>query len=171
MKKRLFLLSALLAAAVLMGGCRLMTGSDKLPQPTASPYLIQDSSLTMLDFSESSSYFKRVQGYEFRAEDGKYTAYFFMANEEEPYPVPVDQPWVDTLTGFINQYSMMSWDGFRGSDSMLLDGTSFSFSMEFSDGATVHASGYGSFPAGYGGASNAIETHFLQLLPEDMRDW
>ena len=31
--------------------------------------------------------------------------------------------------------------------------------------------GYGRFPAGYGGASAAIETHFLQLLPEDMHTW
>lgn len=148
-----------------------MTGSDKLPQPTTSPSLMPACSLTMLDFSESSSYYERVQGYEFRAEDGTYTAYFFMANEEEPYPVPVDQAWVDVLTGFVNQYSMMSWDGFQGSDSMLLDGTSFSFSMEFSDGATVHAGGYGRFPVHYGDASDAIKNHFMQLLPEDMRDW
>ena len=65
----------------------------------------------------------------------------------------------------------MSWDGFHDSDSMLMDGTQFSMHFTFADGTSVHASGYGSFPANYGGASSAIEAHFMQLLPEDMRDW
>jgi hypothetical protein len=54
---------------------------------------------------------------------------------------------------------------------MLLDGTHFYISFSFQDGTTVTASGYGKFPMNYGGASAAIEAHFLQLLPEDMRDW
>jgi hypothetical protein len=78
---------------------------------------------------------------------------------------------VDTLTSFIRQYDMMAWDGFHGSDAMLLDGTQFSIAFSFSDGTTVTAGGYGQFPRGYGEASNAIDAHFLQLLPEEMRDW
>lgn len=160
MKKRAVLLCLLLGAVFLLCGCRN-------PAPDVKPL----SPLTYLSFSESSSYFKRVQGYEFRAENGKTTAYFYMANEEEPYPVPVDQAWADTLTGFIGQYEMMSWDGFSGSAPGLLDGTHFDAAFTFADGTTVHASGYGQFPGGYGDASEAIDAHFLQLLPEDMRDW
>ena len=160
MKKLAVLLCLLLGAVFLLGGCQ-----------KAAPDVKPLSALTYLSFSESSSYFKRVQGYEFRAEDGKTTAYFYMANEEEPYPVPVDQAWVDTLNGFIGQYGMMGWDGFRGSDSMLLDGTQFSISFTFADGTAVRAGGYGRFPENYGDASRAIDAHFLQLLPEDMRDW
>ena len=89
----------------------------------------------------------------------------------EPLPVPVDEAWVDTLTGFISQYGMLAWDGFSGSDSTLLDGTHFDVSFSYADGTAVHASGYGKFPSGYGDASNAIDAHFIQLLPEDMRDW
>lgn len=164
MKKRFFLLPVILAVAILVGGCQRF-------QPVPPPPPLPESPLSTLYFSESASYYKRIQGYEFRHEDGKYTAYFYMANEEEPHPVQVDQAWVDTLTGFIGQYGMMSWDGFRGSDSMLLDGTQFSMHFTFADGTAVHASGYGSFPANYGDASAAIEAHFLQLLPEDMRTW
>ena len=174
MYRRFIWLLLLLAALLLLGGCRYLPGNGKVPQTSSSPPepLPEPSSpLITLYFSESASYFKRVQGYEFRAEDGKYTAYFYMANEDEPYPVPVDQAWVDTLNGIIRQYRMMSWDGFRGSDSMLLDGTHFSIDFSFADGTAVHASGYGSFPANYGDASSAIEAHFMQLLPEDMRDW
>ena len=160
MKKRAVLLCLLLGGAFLLCGCRNPAPDEKPP-----------SALTCFSFSESSSYFKRVQGYEFRAEDGKTTAYFYMANEEELYPVPVDQAWVDKLTSFIGQYEMMSWDGFSGSAPGLLDGTHFDAAFSFADGTTVHASGYGQFPGGYGDASEAIDAHFMQLLPEDMRDW
>ena len=167
MNKRTVLLSLLLGAAILLSGCQGLMHNGKSPLPQDIP----DAALAYLSFSESSSYFKRVQGYEFRAEAGKTTAYFYMANEEEPHPVPVDQAWVDTLTGFISQYEMLSWEGFRGSDSMLLDGTRFSIDFTFADGTAVHASGYGSFPVNYGDASAAIEAHFMQLLPESMRTW
>lgn len=174
MYRRFIWLLLLLAALLLLSGCRNLPGNGKEPQPSASPPEPPpepSSPLITLSFSESASYFKRVQGYEFRAEDGQYTAYFYIANEDEPYPVPVDQARVDTLNGFIGQYGMMSWNGFRGSDSMLLDGTQFSISFTFADGTAVHAGGYGRFPENYGDASCAIDAHFLQLLPEDMRGW
>lgn len=174
MYRRFIWLLLLLAALLLLSGCRYLPGNGKAPQPSASPPEPPpepSSPLMTLSFSESASYFKRVQGYEYRAEDGQYTAYFYMANEDEPYPVPVDQAWVDTLNGFIRQYGMMGWDGFHGSDSMLLDGTHFSISFTFADGTAVHGGGYGRFPENYRDASRAIDAHFLQLLPEDMRDW
>ena len=164
-----------LSLCILLGMLLILCGCqpESAPTPTASPIpkALPDAPLNHLSFSESHSYYARVQGYEFRAEDGRYTVYFDMANEEEPHPVLVDQAWVDTLTGFIRQYDMMTWDGFSGSDSMLLDGTHFYISFSFQDGIAVTASGYGRFPSGYGNASAAIKAHFLQLLPEDMRDW
>ena len=159
------------AALLLLSGCRYPPDDISIPVVNPTPLPMPESALVKLSFSESASYFKRIQGYEFRSENGKHTAYFYMANEDEPYPVPVDQAWVDTLTGFIGQYGMMGWDGFCGSDSMLLDGTQFSVCFTFADGTSVHASGYGRFPQNYGDASRAIDAHFLQLLPEDMRCW
>jgi len=153
----------LLAAVLLLCGHQYAPDDGGIPVP--------DVPLTFLSFNESSSYFKRVQSYECRMEDGAYTAVFWMANEEEPYAVPVDQAWVDTLTGFIHQYDMMDWDGFHGSNAMLLDGTSFSVHFTFADETSVSASGYGDFPRNYGDASRAIDAHFMQLLPEDMRGW
>lgn len=167
MNRRAILLCLLLGAAFLLSGCQKLMPSEKPSSAQAAP----DAALIYLSFSESGSYFKRVQGYEFRAEDGKYTACFWFANEDEPYPVPVDEAWVDTLTGFISQYGMLAWDGFSGSDSTLLDGTHFDVNFSYADGTAVHASGYGKFPSGYGEASSAIDAHFIQLLPEDMRDW
>lgn len=167
MLKRLFLLGILFGSALL-----LLSGTTD-PAPTSIPTTapVSGTPLSYLYFSESNSYFKRVQGYEYRAEDGKHTAYFHMANEEELYPVLVDQVWVDTLNSFITQYGMIGWDGFSGSATGLLDGTQFYVEFTLSDGTNVNAGGYGDFPDGYSGASKAIDAHFLQLLPEDMRAW
>ena len=167
MKKHSVLLCFLLGAVFLLCGCQKPVPDEKTPSAQGA----SNAALTYLSFSESNSYFKRVQGYEFRAEDGKTTAYFYMANEDELYPVPVDQAWVDTLTGFIHQYDMMAWDGFSGSAPGLLDGTQFDAAFTFADGTAVHAGGYGQFPGGYGAAAEAIDAHFMQLLPENMRDW
>ena len=167
MRIRRFFLSLLLGLMLLLSGCQSGSTTSSAPTPRPMP----DAPLISLSFSEHHSYRARVQGYEFRQDDGQYTASFDLADEEDPYPVAVDQAWVDTLTSFIRQYDMMTWDGFRGSDSMLLDGTQFSIHFTFADGTAAHASGYGSFPAGYGNASAAIKAHFLQLLPEDMRTW
>lgn len=167
MKKRGILLCLLLGAAFLLGGCQNPAPDEKTPSEQGVP----DAALTYLSFSESSSYVKPVQGYEFHAKNGKTTAYFFLANEDEPFPVPVDQVWVDMLTGFIRQHGMMAWDGFHGSAPGLLDGTQFSMDFAFADGTAVHANGYGRFPKGYGDATAAIAAHFIQLLPEEMRSW
>lgn len=173
MKKRLLLLCILFGSAAMLCACRHWPGSTTDPAPTSmsTTSTVLSTPLSYLYFSESSSYFKRVQGYEYHAEDGKHTAYFHMANEEELYPVAVDQIWVDTLNSFITQYGMMGWNGFSSSAPGLLDGTQFYVEFTLSDGSSVKAGGYGDFPDGYGGASEAIDAHFLQLLPEDMRGW
>ena len=164
--------------AALLCGCALLPLGGLLPEPTKEPIdgpcigpLPLPGELVYLSFSESSSYFKRVQGYDFHAEDGVYTAYFWMAHEDEPYAVPVDAAWVDQLIDIVQANNVILWDGFSESNSMLLDGTHFSITLKFSDGTTVNANGYGSFPEDYGNVSRAIDALFLQLLPEDMRDW
>ena len=73
MKIPLLLLPIILITTILRGSCQYF-------QPVSPQPPLPDSPLSYLYFSESDSYYKRVQGYEFRAEDGKLTAYFYMAN-------------------------------------------------------------------------------------------
>jgi len=161
MKKHAVLLCFLVGASMMLCGCQQEQPSRPVPE----------AALTYLSFRESSSYFKRVQSYEFRMEEGNPIVFFWLGNEEEPYPVPVDQAWVNTLKGFIRQYDMMSWDGFSGSAPGLLDGTRFDIAFSFSDGTAVHASGYGRFPSSYSEASSVIDVHFMQLLPKEICEW
>ena len=99
MTKRLLLLWLLLGTAFCLGACSHPEPGTAVLLSIQTSAPLPDSPLAMLYFSESASYFKRVQGYEFHAEEGAYTVSFYMANEEECYPVAVDQSWVDTLTG------------------------------------------------------------------------
>lgn len=173
MKRHVILMGIVLAAAVGLCGCQQVSRGTAPPEPlmTLAPQPVAEDTLVAFSFSESGSYFKRVQGYDFRAEDDSYTVFFWMANEEEPYTVAVEREWAQTLNGFVTQYDMLSWDGFSGSSPGLLDGTQFYVEFSLSDGTGVRAGGYGSFPKGYTEASAAIEAHFMKLLPEEMRDW
>ena len=165
-KQRLFL-CILLMGLLFLCSCQHPDHGTKLPSNDS----LANSPINYLYFSESNSYFKRVQGYEFHDENGKYTVYFHLANEETAYPITVDQEWANTLKSCIEQYGIMRWNGFKGSARNLLDGTHFFIEFTFEDGTEIRASGYGQFPEGYGDASSAIDAHFMQLLPENMRDW
>ena len=178
MFKHMLLLCLLVLVTISLCACQGTIHIPLLQEPTDEPIVgpctappSLPGELVYLSFSERSSYFKRVQGYDFRTEDGVSTAYFWMAGEDEPYPVPVDDVWVAALTDIVQRNNMILWDGFSESDSMLLDGTHFYIALEFSDGTTVNANGYGCFPENYGNASKAIDALFLHLLPEEMRDW
>jgi len=100
-KKRTLLLLLLLCVAISLSGCALIRRLPPLggliPDPTDKPIrgpyiepLPLPGDIVSLSFSESHSYHTRVQGYDYREEDGKHTAYFWLANEYDPYPVPVE---------------------------------------------------------------------------------
>ena len=127
--------------------------------------------VTEMYFAESASYVKAIRSYSFKCEEGKFLAVFELAYPDEPFIIEVDQTWAETLDVILLRYEVTQWDGFSESDRYLLDGTHFSFDCTFSDGTSVTANGYGSFPRGYYEASAEIEKLFESVLPEDMRDW
>ena len=181
MFKRIILLCLFACAVLFLCGYQFTPRVSKKPgnlpvaiQATATPQLMPKElpgELTTFFFIESSSYLKRVQSYEFLITNGMPAVHFWFANEDEPYEIAVDQPWIDALTDILRQYSMMSWNGFTGTAAGLLDGTQFSLAFTLSDGTSVRASGYGKFPPDYRTATSLINAHFLQLLPADLIDW
>ena len=95
MKTRLLLPLVLLCVTLCLSGCQLLRLGGLLPEPTESPIdgpcvgpLPLPGDLVYLSFSEGSSYFKRVQGYDFRAEDADYfnqpgNLFVLMSSEEQ----------------------------------------------------------------------------------------
>ena len=172
MAKRSLLLCLIFGMAMMLCACHFSGAPPLPPTPTAVPTPPPlPGHITLLSFSENASYVERVSGFEFCLSEGEPTAYFYLANEDEPYAVAVDQDWVDQLTQIVHQYDLAAWDGFHENAEGLLDGTFFSFQMTFSNGAAVNAHGYGAFPRGYGDATSLLDSHFMKLLPEDLRDW
>lgn len=172
--KKSNLLCLILMLTLLFAGCTKGVDSPAVPPaPEASraPAALPGE-LVSLSFSETHSWYSRVQGYEFSAEGGAYTAGIWLADDsEKPYLVPVDKAWAEKLEDILARYDTLQWDGFHGNDKMLLDGTSFGIMYTLSDGTSVTAGGYGKFPKGYGGAAAEIDEMFLRLLPEELRDW
>ena len=96
--------------------------------------------------------YMRPQSYEIiRAEDG------YSLVETDEGVRKIDETWVSEIREVIEEYNLISWDGFDQSNPYVLDGENFSLELAFSDGTTVRASGDNSFPDGYFDATGRIE--------------
>lgn len=84
-----------------------------------------------------------------------YSGVTAVSDHEYGCSVVLPEEDIERLEQAIDEYSVLSWDGFSVYNPMpegMLDGDSrFSFSMELSDGTTVDASGSLAAPDGYGG--------------------
>ena len=84
-------------------------------------------------------------------------------HEEDVSFQKVDQAFMDQLQDIFNRYQVFNWDGFQKSDKYVLDGDSFSFSMETKDGRTIHASGYMKYPKYYSEVTKELDVLFQSL--------
>ena len=78
-------------------------------------------------------------------------------SENEGDPMPLDADLAEELQRIIAECDIDAWDGFRGSNSRVLDGESFILSLRYADGSTVYASGENKFPDTYYEASDRID--------------
>ncbi|MBO4298371.1 MAG: hypothetical protein J5998_06200 [Clostridia bacterium] len=96
--------------------------------------------------------YTRPQTYEIDLrEDG----YYLRENDDKPRPI--DAAWVRRIQRVIEEYDMISWDGFDKSNPYVLDGEGFRLAFAFDDGSTVSASGENAFPTGYFDAMNSLD--------------
>ena len=61
-----------------------------------------------------------------------------------------DQLFCDKIKELVKKYNAASWDGFRGHDSRVMDGASFSLTITDKDGTHISASGYMAYPDNFG---------------------
>ena len=95
----------------------------------------------------------------FQLDDG----YYLWANAGPSRKL--DAAVVEALEGIIEEYGLISWDGFDESDSNALDGEGFCLDIAWEDGAAVHAAGDNAFPNGYFDAADAIEDLLCAVIP------
>ena len=63
--------------------------------------------------------------------------------------VSIDKKTMEKLVNELNKYNITSWDGFKKSDKNVLDGDSFSLSIQNKDDNWIEASGYMKWPKNY----------------------
>ena len=115
-------------------------------------------SIKSFDTLSLSMHGTEAQYYEYRVvseEDGM-TIYLYkhsyMENDvdatiisKEHYDNDKKQWFIDKL----NEYSVLSWDGFNKNNKYVLDGSGFNFSLTYNDGEELYARGYMKFPQNF----------------------
>lgn len=114
---------------------------------------------------ENGTYMGAGFDYDYNLTDGKgvITVRIDGVREEDALTLDADEAFVSQLESIIDGQKLRKWDGFSKSDSDVLDGRSFSFSVRFDDSSHISASGYMKFPKGYGEAVGAFDALFLPL--------
>ena len=69
--------------------------------------------------------------------------------EEPDYVCPADGSVLQEVKSLLETYDVGSWNGFKGSNRAALDGESFGFYAEFTDGSVISAYGTNAFPPHY----------------------
>ena len=70
--------------------------------------------------------------------------------EEETQEAKVSEDDISKIIQTLNENKVVKWNNFHESDKYVLDGDSFSFSLNTEDGIDISASGYMRWPDNYG---------------------
>ena len=71
---------------------------------------------------------------------------------------------VAALEALLARLEVSGWNGFKGDNPDVLDGTAFDLSLAYTDGREVSARGSNSFPRNYLAARDALITFFDAIL-------
>ena len=96
--------------------------------------------------------------YDIYLEDNEYyvTIKPYGVSEEESQTVKLDTKTINKLEKVLNEYDVSKWNNFHKSDKNVLDGDSFSFSMNTNTGKYISASGYMRWPKNYAEVKSAL---------------
>lgn len=116
--------------------------------------------ITSLHLSYSTGYHMYAYTiYDIELRDGKYIASIKPTDipDEDKKEFEIDEKTVKEIEKKLTEYKVFGWDGFHESDHNVLDGDSFSFSLNLSNGESVSASGYMRWPENYRDVRNYLD--------------
>ena len=87
-------------------------------------------------------------------------------HNDDHYVLPLTDEDMASFSALVQELGLAEWDGCHKIDRDVLDGASFSLSVEFEDGGVIDASGSNCFPRGYSEKTSAIRD-FLEKLMEE----
>ena len=83
--------------------------------------------------------------------------------DEDALKVEVTKEEQEELLELVKKYKVASWDGFKGSDKYVLDGSSFTLSIKTKDDVTIYASGYMKYPRNFHNFMKELEELFARI--------
>lgn len=78
----------------------------------------------------------------------------------------IDKSYLEELAKIINDNEIYKWNGFDKSDKNILDGSSFTLEVNYSNGKTLKAHGYMKYPKNYN-EGHKVLSDFLEQIIED----
>ena len=87
-------------------------------------------------------------------------------HNDDHYVLPLTDEDMASLSALVQELGLAEWNGYHKIDRDVLDGASFSLSVEFEDGGVIDASGSNCFPRGYSEKASAIRDFFEKLMEE-----
>lgn len=161
----ILLLGIIIVVAGIIAAVILLNKKETEPE---EPYQeIKD--ITSLSLSYDKGYTMNANiSYRIRKEDEKYiaTIKLYGVPEEEAKEVEARDETVKEIESILNKYKVSKWDGFKKSDNRVLDGNSFSFSLDYADGKHIYAHGYMKWPDNYREVRDELDKLFEGLIVE-----
>ena len=87
-------------------------------------------------------------------------------HNDDRYVLPLTDEDMASFSALVQELGLAEWNGYHEIDRDVLDGASFSLSVEFKDGGVIDASGSNCFPRGYSEKTSAIRDFFEKLMEE-----
>ena len=132
--------------ASLLGITLAMPGCTRTPKASSVPI----TEVQKISFSQQGMARAAITNRIIRRTDQGAEIVLELWDGEEPDSVyPTDASVLQEARELLETYDVGSWNGFKGSNRAVLDGESFGFYVEFTDGSTISAYGTNSFPPHY----------------------
>lgn len=132
--------------APLLGMMFLLPGCAKSPRTAAMPITeVQQVSFSQQGMARNVITNRTIR----RTDSGAEIVLEIWDGQNPDYVYAVDAAMLEEVRELLETYNVGSWNGFRGSSRTVLDGESFGFYVQFTDGSTITAYGSNDFPTHY----------------------
>ena len=174
---RLAQIITMITAMLFAGGCGTNAPDDNILD--GGDEMMKKKEIGSFQFSHGGSSTDQIYDYKFyQDEEGTHLTAELNCGWEK-LEVDVDAEIMDQLEEIVYTHRMEDWNGFDKTDSLIMDGESFSLCICFMDGTMITAHGGNAFPKGYGNAESAFneifwnltETHADKIVQVDPYDY
>jgi len=89
-------------------------------------------------------------------------------DDEEKLETAVDSSFLSDLENVLNKYNVGSWNGFNKNNKYVLDGDSFSLSVNLENDKSISAHGYMEWPNNYNSVKEELDKLFMDIYIKEL---